>query len=173
MLNKYASYPVLIYRGFFSKATRLAFYLSFDGEINPMPLIQKALTEGKFCYLPVISKENSSEMSFSPFHQGTKLITNKWGIDEPPLPQTPILPSILDVAFIPLVGFNKYCYRLGMGKGFYDRAFSFKSAKRNRRPLLVGLAHECQLTEEILAASWDVKLEMVITPRKIYRTDKN
>ena len=164
-------HDLVVEQDFYSEASRLAFYLSFDGEINPMPIMQKALTDGKLCYLPVISDEGTSKLSFAPFHQGTKLTPNKWGISEPTLPQIPIpLPSF-DVVFVPLVGFNKYCSRLGMGKGFYDRAFSFKSAKRHRKPFLVGLAHECQLTDDILAASWDVRLEMVITPKRIYRAD--
>ena len=161
----------VVKQDFFNEASRLAFYLSFDSEIDPTLIMRKALTEGKFCYLPVISEESSSELSFAPFHQGTKLTPNKWGISEPTLPQIPIPLASLDVVFVPLVGFNKYCFRLGMGKGFYDRAFSFKSAKRHRKPLLVGLAHECQLTDDILAASWDVRLEMVITPKRIYRAD--
>ena len=166
-------HDLVVEQDFYSEASRLAFYLSFDCEINPMPIMQKALTDCKLCYLPVISDEGSSELSFAPFHQGDKLTTNKWGISEPSLLQTAVPPDSFDIAFVPLVGFNKHCFRLGMGKGFYDRAFSFKSTKRHGKPLLVGLAHDCQLSDEIVASSWDVRLEIVITSKRIYRADSN
>ena len=164
-------YDIVIKQEFFIEATKIAFYLSFDDEINPMPLIQKALEQGKSCYLPVISDEDLGEMCFVPFRQNTKLFTNKWGISEPSLTQIPLPASSFDLVFVPLVGFDESCFRLGMGKGFYDRTFSFKSLKYNSKPLLAGLAYECQRIEEIPTLNWDLRLETIITPRKIYRPD--
>ena len=59
-----------------------------------------------------------------------------------------------------------------MGKGFYDRTFSFKIFNRCSRPLLVGLAHESQLVKEAFPVeSWDVRLDAIATDKKIYRPD--
>ncbi|MBS25392.1 MAG: 5-formyltetrahydrofolate cyclo-ligase [Gammaproteobacteria bacterium] len=156
---------------FFMNASHIVFYQSMDGEIDPKPLLDKALAEGKSCYLPTLLKDSAGQMSFAPYDHDTELTENDWGIGEPPLPNEEISLTNFDVVFVPLVGFDENCFRLGMGKGFYDRTFSFKIFNRRSRPLLVGLAHECQLTDSFPTASWDVRLDAVITAEKVYRPD--
>ena len=157
---------------FFRVAQRIAFYQANDGEINPRLLCDLALTEGKSCFLPVVSKDNSDYMSFAPFNEQTVLVEGQWGIAEPPMPDVLVPATDFDVVFVPLVGFNEQCYRMGMGKGFYDRTFSFKIFNRRSSPLLVGLAHECQLmTDNLPVGGWDVRLDAIATDKKIYRPD--
>lgn len=159
------------HQDFFRVAQRIAFYQLIDGEIDPQLLLNLALSESKACFLPVISRETPEFVSFAPYDTGTPLIENQWGIAEPPS-TTIVSPTDFDVVFVPLVGFNKQCFRLGMGKGCYDRTFSFKIFNRRSRPLLVGLAHENQLvTESFPVQSWDVRLDAVATDKKIYRPD--
>ncbi|HCA36877.1 MAG TPA: 5-formyltetrahydrofolate cyclo-ligase [Gammaproteobacteria bacterium] len=156
---------------FFKHAKKLALYISVDGEIDPRPLVDLALSAGKDCFLPVINRDTQETLSFAPFDAKTELIENQWGIAEPPLPEEDMSSTDFDVVFVPLVGFDANCFRLGMGKGFYDRTFSFKIFNRRSQPLLVGLAHDCQLTEPFPTESWDVRLDAVITAEKIYRPD--
>ena len=76
----------------------------------------------------------------------------------------------LEVVFMPLVGFDGEGNRLGMGKGFYDRAMSFRLRHpRSRRPLLVGLAFACQQVDSLPARPHDVPLDMLISERGILR----
>lgn len=156
---------------FFRVAQRIAFYQVADGEIDPRMLLDLALSEGKSCFLPVITKDNPEFVSFSPYNASTELVPNKWGIAEPPAPEVIVSPTNFDVVFVPLVGFSEDCYRLGMGKGFYDRTFSFKIFNRRSSPLLVGLAHESQLLDSFAVESWDVRLDVIATDKKIYRPD--
>ncbi len=156
---------------FFQNASRVAFYQKLDGEIDPQPLMEHSLNQGKDCFLPVISRDNEEALTFAPYDTDTELTENQWGVAEPPLPEEIISPTVFDVVFVPLVGFDANCFRLGMGKGFYDRTFSFKIFNRRSQPLLVGLAHECQLIEPFPTEVWDVRLDSVVTPEKIYRPD--
>ncbi len=156
---------------FFRVAQRIAFYQATDGEIAPRRLLDLALSEGKSCFLPVIAQDNPEFVSFSPYDASTELVPNKWGIDEPPAPEVLVPATNFDVVFVPLTGFSKDGFRLGMGKGFYDRSFSFKIFNRRSSPLLVGLAHECQLIDSFPVESWDVRLDAVCTDKKIYRPD--
>ncbi|MEX0964623.1 MAG: 5-formyltetrahydrofolate cyclo-ligase [Pseudohongiellaceae bacterium] len=165
-----ALYNLLGNQDFFRVAQRIAFYQVADGEIDPRMLLDLALSEGKSCYLPVIEEDNPEFVSFAPYSANTQLVVNKFGIGEPPAADV-ISSTHLDVVFVPLVGFSKDCFRLGMGKGFYDRTFSFKIFNRRSNPLLVGLAHECQLADSFEVASWDVRLDAVATDKKIYRPD--
>ena len=156
---------------FFRDAQHIAFYKAVDGEIDPRLLLELALQEGKTCYLPVITKENPDLVSFAPYDDSILLSENQWGIAEPPPPEAIIAPTLFDLVLVPLVGFDENCFRLGMGKGFYDRTFSFKIFNRSSRPSLFGLAHECQFVEPFPILSWDVRLDAVITEEKIYRPD--
>ena len=155
---------------FFRVAQNIAFYLSVDGEINPKPLLDLALSEKKNCYLPVVTEKNPEFISFGRYSADTELEPNKWGIPEPKANKT-LSSTEFDVVFVPLVGFSRQCFRLGMGKGFYDRTFSFKIFNRRSRPLLVGLAYEQQLVDDFPVESWDVRLDAVATNKKIYRPD--
>ena len=78
-----AVYDLVTKQDFFTSANHLAFYLSFDGELNPKPILEKAMEEYKSCYLPVISRNNQQEMSFKLYEEDTSLKKNKWGIQEP------------------------------------------------------------------------------------------
>ena len=156
---------------FYQSATKIAFYLAVDGEIDPQPLLSKALAEGKTCFLPIAGQHDEQLLSFAPYDSATELVENQWGIAEPHAPAIEVSPTSFDLVLVPLVAFNRECYRLGMGKGFYDRTFSFKIFSRSSQPLLIGLAYECQLSEGLPNESWDVSLDAVVTAEKIYRPD--
>ena len=169
-------------QAFFRNAQQIAFYSAIDGELDPGLLLELALSEGKSCFLPVITSSMSEErgpeesgtnkqemMSFAPYESSTQLSAGRYGIAEPPLPGQAISPADFDLVLVPLVGFSADCFRLGMGKGFYDRTFSFKISNRSSQPFLLGLAHECQLLEGFPVQSWDVQLDAVATAEKIHR----
>ncbi|MSR11120.1 MAG: 5-formyltetrahydrofolate cyclo-ligase [Gammaproteobacteria bacterium] len=156
---------------FFRAAEHIAFYQAFDGEIDPKPLLDLALSQGKHCYLPIIAAGNPDMLSFAPFDKNTILVKNNWGIPEPLQPTELVPPTHFDLVLVPLVGFDQNCFRLGMGKGFYDRTFSFKIFNRSSNPLLIGLAHANQLLDAFPTQSWDVRLDAVITAEKIFRPD--
>ena len=153
----------------FLAAQRIAFYLPVDGEIDPSPLIRRALKMGKSCYLPVLAPNPKIKLGFSALHLGDLLVANRWGIYEPADAIRNLIPAwSLDLVFTPLVGFDVKGSRLGMGKGYYDRTFSFKSTFNRARPTLVGLAHECQKLEDIPIDHWDVPLDMIVSDKEIY-----
>ena len=156
---------------FFRTARRVAFYMAVAGEVSPGPLLQHALGEQKSCFLPVVAGEH--ELDFVGYEAGSNLVENRWGIPEPE-EGTHLEPRSLDLVFVPLVGFTGDCARLGNGKAYYDRAFAFRLTNPEPRPLLVGLAHECQLLESLPVREWDVPLDAVATPERIfYRGDRN
>ncbi len=68
---------------------------------------------------------------------------------------------------MPLVAFDRHGNRLGMGGGFYDRAFAFKRNHPYIRPMLIGLAHGVQEEGILEAAPWDIPLRAVATDKEI------
>ena len=153
---------------FFARARHIAFYLPNDGEIDPTPLMLKALAMRKIAYLPVLDPQRPGQLAFMPWKPGLPLTKNRYRIPEPPYrPGARPKPWLLDIVFMPLVAFDRQGNRLGMGGGFYDRTFASRSSRPQARPLLVGLAHDFQQLDELPADPWDVPLQAVATDRRL------
>lgn len=151
----------------FGAHQHIAFYVSHDGEIDPELLLNYAWKHNKTCYLPVVPKQ-SNHMHFVHITDLKSLYHNHYGILEPAFdPALEIQPEKLDVVLLPLVAFDTLGHRLGRGKGYYDRCFSFLHSK-SERPFLVGLAYEFQRVHELPKQSHDVPLHAVLTEKNYY-----
>lgn len=157
-------------RGLFQGVRHIAFYLPNDGEISTWPLLRHAWRQGKSCYLPVMHPLRPGHLMFIKVEPHTPLYRNRWGIHEPRIRTARLRkPQQLDLVLVPLVAFDELGGRVGMGKGYYDRSFSFRRDKRGR-PLLLGVAHEEQkIAGNIQPAPWDVPMDAVVTPRAWYQ----
>lgn len=158
----------------FLRARRIALYWPADGEIDPLPLMQRASARGKRFYLPVLSpltrRHGRGLLWFARYRPGDRLRPNRFGIPEP-VGRGPHLlkPGRLDLMILPLVGFDALGNRVGMGGGFYDRTLAFRHRHaRWRRPRLIGVAHECQRLGWIEPRPWDVQLDAVLTESHLY-----
>jgi len=91
----------------------------------------------------------------------TQFITNRWGIPEP-VSGRPIAPQDIDIVLVPLLAFDTCGFRVGYGKGFYDRFLA--NCKQNC--VFVGLS----VFEPIDTISdinvHDIPLHIGITPQK-------
>jgi 5-formyltetrahydrofolate cyclo-ligase len=96
------------------------------------------------------------------FTAETKLVKNAWGIDEPTESEV-VETEKIDVCLIPLLCFDKRGFRVGYGKGFYD-----KFLKNCRADCLkVGLSYFAPVAEISDAENFDVKIDFCVTPVKI------
>jgi 5-formyltetrahydrofolate cyclo-ligase len=90
---------------------------------------------------------------------------NKWKILEPAQSSSPNLDSSkIDLVLIPLLCFDKKGYRVGYGKGYYDRFLA------DCRPdvLKVGLSIFEPIDEIQDIDLYDIPLDYCITPNKIW-----
>lgn len=149
----------------FLRYRRIGLYIANDGELDPAPIAACALAAGKRLYLPVLRRFPGGSLWFSDYPPGARLRNNRFGIPEPDLRTHPPLPPWgLDVVLMPLVSFDASGNRLGMGGGFYDRTLAYLHHRRCwRRPLLIGLAHECQRSRQLPRRPWDIPLDGVLT----------
>jgi len=70
---------------------------------------------------------------------------------------------------MPLVAFDEYGNRIGMGGGFYDRTLAYLQHRQLwRKPVLMGLAYEIQKMKKLESQSWDIPLNSVVTEKEIY-----
>ena len=154
----------------FRRARHIALYIANDGEIDPQLLLRAAQKMGKATYLPVLDAWPRTRMVFQRVRPGEQLKPNRFGIREPGFSRARQRPIwTLDLVLMPLVGFDEYGGRLGMGGGFYDRSLAYRARrKKSHKPTLLGLAHECQKVDRLPLASWDVTLHATVTENGWY-----
>ena len=148
--------------GWFANSRTIAVYLPNDGEISLLPLVARAWSMGKRTYLPRLF---GPKLWFLPFHARTALAGNRFAIPEPVEPaRQRIRPLFLDLVLLPLVAFDRFGNRLGMGGGYYDRTFEAVRRRAVRRgPKLVGVAYEFQKADALPVTDRDVPLDAVVT----------
>jgi 5-formyltetrahydrofolate cyclo-ligase len=142
---------------------RVAVYAPLPSELDTGPLMQLARKHGCHVYLPRITDRRRHRMQF--VESSGPMRRNHLGILEP-VHLRRLSARRLDLVFVPLVGFDAAGMRLGMGAGYYDRAFAFLRQRRCwTHPRLVGLAYSFQQVPRIEGAAHDVHLNGVVTER--------
>ncbi|MGH8169893.1 MAG: 5-formyltetrahydrofolate cyclo-ligase [Steroidobacteraceae bacterium] len=150
---------------------RIGIYAATAEELDTSCLIALALRRGCLVYLPRIDpRPRVRAMRFAQITAMPRpLMRNRFGIAEP---EGPLLasPRLLDVVFLPLVGFDRHGVRLGMGGGYYDRAFGFRRLRAYwHSPQLIGIGYAAQELQSIAPAAHDVPLDLVITEHGVMR----
>ena len=103
----------------------------------------------------------NNKMDFFQWSNKEPLKINKFGIPET-ISNKKIYPNIL---FIPLVGFDNKLNRLGYGGGYYDRYLS--KIKHITKTIKIGVGFSFQKIKKIPINKHDIKLDCVITEKKI------
>lgn len=156
----------LIYFHPLQEAKKIAHYMPTEGEINSKFILECEPFRNKNYFLPVLNFETKT-LLFYPHPLDEPLVENKLSILEPNVDGKKALAlEELDIIFIPLVGFDKNCNRLGRGGGYYDRTLAKLGDKK--KPLLIGLAYEFQKIDNIEAQPWDVPMDFIVTENEIY-----
>jgi 5-formyltetrahydrofolate cyclo-ligase len=139
----------------------IGLYLALKDEVDSRPLLRLARERGCTLAAPRITDPRHGRMRFVQL-EGT-VQRGAFGISEPRGTQE--FPArMLDIVFVPLVGFDTQGYRLGMGKGFYDRFFQHRLRMQYwRRPLLIGIAYDVQQVPMLPHAAHDVPLDAIVT----------
>jgi 5-formyltetrahydrofolate cyclo-ligase len=148
------------------KGWRIAIYVSLPSELDTTPLIDLARQRECEVFVPRIDRHSlGRRMRFIELTGQQR--RNRLGIHEPQGSRS-IGTRWFDVVFLPLVGFDARGVRLGMGGGYYDRAFAFRRFRTAwHAPRLIGLAYAFQQVESLIAAAHDVRLDAVITEERI------
>ena len=109
----------------------MGLYRALPDEPDLSPLMARS---GKELYLPRVVSD--TELVYLPYSLGMELERSRhFGLEEPELEGAqPIAPEELELLIIPALAFDREGYRLGRGKGYYDR-YSV-----GRRPIASGSA---------------------------------
>src|SRR5690606_28389472 len=95
----------------------------------------------------------------------TPFIKNRYGTPEPAGAEAIIIPPVdIDLVIVPLFCFDKKGYRVGYGKGFYDKFLQDTRAD----VIKVGLSYYDPIDKIQDLNEFDVPLDYCITPERMY-----
>jgi len=147
----------------FLNARDIYCYIDFDGEVGTRKIIEEAWRLRKNVWVPRIS---GMEMDFYNIMSFDGLEKNTFGILEPHKEcphKTECLPEEMKgLVIVPGVAFDEKRNRIGYGKGYYDRYLAAHPKLHT-----VAVAFELQIVERIEAEEQDVRLDMLVTERRV------
>ena len=140
----------------FALAEKVLMYHSLPDELSTLRFLDKWASRKKF-FLPRV---NGVNLDILPFERST-LRLGAFQIEEPQGDDTVDI-SEIDMVVVPAVAFDRKGYRVGRGKGFYDRLLADSKAVK------VGVGYDFQLIDDMIDAEpHDVKVDMVITETRM------
>ncbi len=136
-------------------------YYSTDNEVDTHRIIEAALKDGKKVALPRCIPENST-MNFHYINRIDDLEITKMGIYEPKA-ELPVFDrnESLSICIIPAVVFDKGGYRIGYGKGYYDRFLNGYSGAQ------IGIIYSSCITDKLPRGRYDCAVDVLITEKGI------
>ena len=151
----------LIKSNFKKSYPQIGLYYPVNFEVDVTQVLENEYIKKLNTYLPVIEEKNL--MSFFPWKKKQVLLVNKFGVLEPIKTKK----TIPDIILVPVLSFDKKKYRLGYGKGFYDRYLN-RYLKKFKEILTVGVAFSFQSHHKLPVDKNDVKLNYILTEKGIY-----
>lgn len=139
-------------------------YRSFGSEADTMPVINALLHAGKTVLFPRVEGENMVAAEY----RGQPTRTSPYGIEEPTGEEYKNKEDI-DVTILPLLAADKNGNRLGYGGGYYDKFLKDISC------LKIGYCYDFQISDEpfSFAEEHDVRLDLIVTDKRVIRTERN
>lgn len=136
----------------FQSAQRVLIYNPLPDEIDVLPILHKYKAQKQF-FMPVVADDNT--LKILPYTDEQKI--GAYGIGEPVGTEF-IDISTIDLVIVPGVGFTADGYRLGRGKGYYDRLLSGVKTYK------IGVCYTCQIEPGIVETvePHDVKMDKMI-----------
>jgi len=146
----------------YGMAQTVALYAAIHGEVETSLLFERALEDRKEVLFPAVCGE---DLHFIRVTTSEGLQRGEFGIPEPCLTGERVPPEQADIILVPGVAFDLLGYRIGYGKGFYDRALHHVE----RQGKLVGFCYDFQLVEKLVGEPHDVVLDLIVTDQRVVR----
>ncbi|MDR1662947.1 MAG: 5-formyltetrahydrofolate cyclo-ligase [Endomicrobium sp.] len=152
----------------YEQASTLMIYLSYGSEVITDFIVKSAIEEGKNVVVPAITNSRSSSM------QATRIIRLEdanqlvCGIRQPEVNFDNVTSKdFIDLVLIPGIVFDLSGYRLGYGKGYYDKWLKDVSLSKT-----VGLAYDFQIVDNLPIGKHDLPIGTIVTEQRIIQNYK-
>ena len=144
------------------RAKRIALYAALPYELPTRPLFDAVVEKTGAALLPRTADPLGLE--FFAVECWEALRPGAYGVLEPPNDGTAVRLMPGDLVVVPGVAFDEAGYRLGHGKGYYDRAFA---AELGDAPTLVGFGYEFQIVDAVPHDHRDRQMDAIVTDQKV------
>jgi 5-formyltetrahydrofolate cyclo-ligase len=138
----------------------LGVYWPFQAEFDSRPLIDWLIAAGSAVALPAVV-DKRGPLEYRAWRPGEKLVDGVWNIPIPERRQIVVPQAVL----APLVGFDRDCYRLGYGGGYFDRTLAALAP----RPWAIGVGFELSQLETIYPQGFDIPMDLIVTEACVRR----
>ncbi len=128
-------------------------YLPYNQEVRTVPILQKAIADGKRVAVP---KVYGDTMKFLWLDDLSQVEKSEMGIPEP-VADEPVADDPTALVLMPGVAFTKDGARIGYGGGYYDR---FLAAEPSHPT--VALCYEFQIVETLPTEEFDIPVDLVL-----------
>ena len=133
-------------------------YLNMRSEVETDSLLERLLRTGKQVCAPVVDTDRNRLIPRRIQASKTALVRHRYGMLEPNT-ASPLVPTTeLQLIIVPGIAFDCKGYRLGYGKGFYDRFLAECS-----HAIPIGLAYQIQVVADTFPQIWDVPVKHIFT----------
>lgn len=150
-------------------AKNIMLYLDFNNEVSTDSLIKKLLNLGKIVSSPITLKEERKLIPSQITDLKNGIQYGAYNIREPKPECSPAINiKDLDVVIVPAVAYDKNCYRLGYGGGFYDRFLE----NLRKDAVTIGIAFDLQIFDEVPKEAHDAQLDYIVTESRILTPNK-
>lgn len=127
-------------------------YLPFNQEVRTLPILQRALADGKHVALP---KCYGKEMRFVLISDLSRIRPSTFGAPEP-VEDFPIANDPAALVLVPGLAFDSAGHRMGYGGGFYDRFL----AREPGHPT-IALCFDFQMISRLKTEPHDISIDTV------------
>ncbi len=147
----------------FRYAEYVLLYAATEGEIDVNAIAELALEKGKKVCFPRCDKKTHT-MTYHMVNSLDELAVDSYGLLEP-AEDAPIYEPEKDtgaaVCFVPGLVYDKAGYRLGYGKGFYDRYLSAFSG------CTIGVVYSDYILPVVPRGRFDVSVDILLTEKGV------
>lgn len=137
----------------YQKATAVYGYLPYNQEVRTVPMLERAIRDGKRVAVP---KCYGDEMRFIWMEDFSKVEKGYAGIPEP-VEDGPVADDKTALVLMPGLAFDREGHRIGYGGGFYDRFL----ADEPEHPTLA-LCYAFQMMEHLQTEEFDIPVDCVL-----------
>lgn len=137
----------------YRSAKTLYGYMPYNQEVRTVPMMARALLDGKRVAVP---KVYGDEMKFLYITDFDRMAKSEFGIPEP-IADTPIAEDETALVLMPGLLFDPAGHRIGYGGGFYDK---FLEAEPNHPT--VALCYEFQMLPHLETEAHDIPVDLVL-----------
>src|SRR6478735_3988692 len=148
--------------GRLTPGTIVSAYWPLRGEPDLRPWLGDLNAQGLVCVLPVVVQKGEP-LQFRRWSPGCAMEKGFWNIPVPADPAT-FTPQLL---IAPVVGFDRQCYRLGYGGGYFDRTLAALQGEHHEYHV-AGVGYSMAEIPSIQPLDHDIALQAIVTDKEAF-----